>query len=224
MIPILPSVQSVFWSRASESSAPLKFAHPSGVPPWAPRIQVVHELRMPFWIGFSAHDIGRGLVMFDNVATPIDKALARLVPQAVGGRRDELADGDSGCDLMCAMHCLPSVFADVLDTIQAHGWSGPLMAYADDVRAWDPSSARVVAGDDPVVVPGTVRNQLPCKGRGVCCAQTLVIRGPMMDNAAEPIPRSGFSNDVSPAMMPRPDYNDWRRRCQRWFTPMRATR
>ena len=118
----------------------------------APLIQVVHELRMPFWIGFSAHDIGRGLVMFDNVATPIDKALARLVPQAVGGTRDEFADGDSGCDLMGAMHCRPSVLADVLDAIQAHGWSGPLMAYADDVRAWDPSSARVVAGDDPVEV------------------------------------------------------------------------
>ena len=114
----------------------------------APLIQVVHELRMPFWVGFSAHDVGRRLVMFDNAATPVDKALAGLVPQAVRGTRDEFADGDSGCDLMGAMHCRPNV----LDAIQAHGWSGPLMAYADDVRAWDPAGAKVVAGDDPVEV------------------------------------------------------------------------
>ena len=107
---------------------------------------------MPFWVGFSAQDVGDKLVMFDNAATPVDDALAGLVPQAVRGIRDEFADGDSGCDLMGAMHCRPAVLGDVMRAIQAHGWSGPLMAYADDVRTWDPDSATVVAGDDPVEV------------------------------------------------------------------------
>ena len=36
--------------------------------------------------------------------------------------------------------------------IQSNGWSGPLMAYPDDVRGWNPDTLKGSHGNDPVDV------------------------------------------------------------------------
>ena len=83
-------------------------------------------------------------------------------------------EGDSGVDVIGAMHCKPAELGNVLEAVQAHGWDGPMMAYPDDVQEWDPTTYKSVYGNDPVDVYCTHcvnwRRDFPkCSLLGACC-------------------------------------------------------
>ena len=150
-----------------------------------PIIRAVQSSRMPFWVGFSATDtdrtvgrIGRhesDLRVYDNPGTPVDDALPDLIRFAIEGEKETFKnDGDSGVDIIGAMHCKPDALGKVLQAIQTHGWNGLMMAYPDDVREWDPSISKVVTGNDPVNVfsdhcLGWRRDFPKCTILGACC-------------------------------------------------------
>ena len=142
----------------------------------APIISAVQANRMPFWVGFSAKEVeGRGLRVFDNAATPVDDALPGLIQLAIEGLEGVFkGEGDSGVDVIGAMHCKPAELGNVLEAVQAHGWNGPMMAYPDDVQEWDPTTYKSVYGNDPVDVYCTHcvnwRRDFPkCSLLGACC-------------------------------------------------------
>ena len=89
----------------------------------APIIRAVQANRMPFWVGFSAKEVeGHGLRVFDNAATPVDDALPGLIQLAIEGLEGVFkGEGDSGADVIGAMHCKPAVLGTVLGAVQAHG-------------------------------------------------------------------------------------------------------
>ena len=142
----------------------------------APIIRAVQANRMPFWVGFSAKKVeGHGLRVFDNAATPVDDALPGLIQLAIEGLEGVFkGEGDSGVDVIGAMHCKPAELGNVLEAVQAHGWDGPMMAYPDDVQEWDPTTYKSVYGNDPVDVYCTHcvnwRRDFPkCSLLGACC-------------------------------------------------------
>ena len=142
-----------------------------------PIIRAVQASRMPFWVGFSAayaHN-GTGLRVYDNPGTPVEDALPDLIRISIEGEYGAFKnDGDSGVDIIGAMHCKPSALGRVLEAIQTHGWDGPMLAYPDDVQEWDPSISKVVTGNDPVDVYCDHclgwRSDFPkCTLLGACC-------------------------------------------------------
>ena len=142
----------------------------------APIIRAVQANRMPFWVGFSAKEVeGHGLRVFDNAATPVDDALPGLIQLAIEGPEGVFkGEGDSGVDVIGAMHCKPAELGNVLVAVQAHGWDGLMMAYPDDVQEWDPTTYKSVYGNDPVDVYCTHcvnwRRDFPkCSLLGACC-------------------------------------------------------
>ncbi len=147
----------------------------------APIIKAVQANRMPFWVGFSAYKEidGRGLRVFDNAATPIDDALPGLIQLAIEGPEGVFkGEGDSGADVIGAMHCKPAVLGTVLEAVQAHGWDGPMLAYPDDVQEWDPATFKSVYSNDPVDVYCTHcvnwRRDFPkCSLLGACCGYSV---------------------------------------------------
>ena len=142
-----------------------------------PIIRTAQASGVPFWVGFSAfEDIeGRGLHVYDNAATSIDEALPGLIQLATEGSEGIFSQGgDSGADIIGAMHCKPSVLGSVLSAVQSNGWGGPMLAYPDDVQEWDPTTKSSVYGDDPVDVYCTHcltwRREFPkCTLLGACC-------------------------------------------------------
>ena len=120
-----------------------------------PILRAAQASRMPYWVGFSAFDKldGEGLRVYDNEATLLDVALPDLLRAAIVGENGEYqSEGDSGADVIGAMHCKPVVIEHVLRAIRNNGWAGPLMAYPDDVRGWNPDTLKGSHGDDPVDV------------------------------------------------------------------------
>ena len=141
-----------------------------------PIIRAVQDSRMPFWVGFSAFDDEKGVLrVFDNPATPVDDALPDLIRLSIEGEDKAFTNGsESGVDIIGAMHCKPSSLGNVLKSVQASGWEGPMLAYPDDVREWDPSTRKLVAGNDPVDVYCDQslgwRSDFPkCTVLGACC-------------------------------------------------------
>ena len=142
-----------------------------------PIIRAIQTIRMPFWLGFSAYknQETHNLCVFDNAGTSINNALPDLIRFAVEGTEGQFRNGgDSGVDVIGAMHCKPAVLGTVLETVQSHGWDGKMMAYADDVQAWDPKTKQSVYGGDPVDVYCTHsvnwRRDFPkCNLIGACC-------------------------------------------------------
>ena len=142
-----------------------------------PIIRAVQANRMPFWVGFSAYKEVecRGLRVFDNAATPIDDALPGLIQLAIEGPEGVFKGrGDSGADVIGAMHFKPAVLGTVLEAVQAHGWDGPMLAYPEDVQEWDPATFNNVYGNDPVDVYCSHcvnwRRDFPkCSVIGDCC-------------------------------------------------------
>ena len=141
-----------------------------------PLIRTAQASRMPFWVGFSVFgDIEGGLHVFDNAATSIDEALPSLIQLATEGSEGIFSHGgDSGADIIGAMHCKPAVLGSVLLAVQSKGWRGPMLAYPDDVQKWDPTTKSSVYGDDPVDVYCTHcltwRREFPkCTLLGACC-------------------------------------------------------
>ena len=97
----------------------------------APIIRAVQANRMPFWVGFSAYEEvdGHGLRVFDNAATPIDDALPGLIQLAIEGPEGVFkGEGDSGADVIGAMHCKPAVLGTVL--------GGPCRRTGGTARCW----------------------------------------------------------------------------------------
>jgi S-methylmethionine-dependent homocysteine/selenocysteine methylase len=142
-----------------------------------PIIQAAQTSRIPFWVGFSAFEEieGHGLHVYDNAATSLDEALPALIQLATEGPEGIFGHGgDSGADVIGAMHCKPAVLGNVLLAVQSLGWSGPMMAYPDDIQEWDPTTKSAVYGDDAVDVfcthCVTWRREFPkCSLLGACC-------------------------------------------------------
>lgn len=141
-----------------------------------PIIRAVQASRMPFWVGFSAFDDEGGVLrVVDNPGTPVDDALPDLIRLSIEGEDEEFKkNGDSGVDIIGAMHCKPSTLGRVLQAVQTYGWDGPMLAYPDDVREWNPSISKVVNGNDPVDVYCDHclewRSDFPkCTLLGACC-------------------------------------------------------
>lgn len=142
-----------------------------------PIIKAVQASKMPFWVGFSAYEENSEdfLRVFDNPGTPVNESLPDLIQLSIEGENGLFKDGgDSGADIIGAMHCKPSVLGRVLQAIQTYGWDGPMLAYPDDVREWDPSNKKVVTGNDPVNVfsehcLGWRRDFPKCTLVGACC-------------------------------------------------------
>jgi len=147
----------------------------------APIIHAVQNSRMPFWIGFSAYDDtdGIGLRVYDNQATSIDDALPGLISLSIEGQNGEFTNGgDSGVDIVGAMHCKPDALGKVLKFIQSHGWDKTMFAYPDDIQTWDPSTLKGTHGNDPVDVFCDLslkwRKSFPkCNILGACCGYSV---------------------------------------------------
>ena len=147
----------------------------------APIISAVQDSRMPFWVGFSAFDDmdGNGLRVYDNASTPVSEALPSLIALSVDGKFGQFTEGgDSGVDIIGAMHCKPDPLGRVLEFIQLHGWSNTMFAYPDDVQKWDPSTRIGEAGNDPVEVfvdhCMRWRSEFPnCGILGACCGYSV---------------------------------------------------
>ena len=142
-----------------------------------PLLRAAQASRKPYWVGFSAFDNsdGRGVCVYDNEATSLDVALPGLIRSDMEGENGEYQrEGNSSADVIGAMHCKPVVIEHVLRAIQDNGWSGPLMAYPDDVRGWNPDTLKGSHGDDPVDVFCDYsmkwgRDFPECSLLGACC-------------------------------------------------------
>lgn len=143
----------------------------------APIIRAAQASRIPFWVGFSAYEEteGNALRVFDNAATPINEALPGLIRLATEGPEGIFkGGGDSGADVIGAMHCKPAVLGAVLEAVQFHGWDGTMLAYPDDVQEWNPATKSGVYSKDAVDVYSTHcvtwRRDFPkCTLLGACC-------------------------------------------------------
>jgi len=104
-----------------------------------------------------------------------DHVLPSLIKLAIEGPDGMFkCEGNSGADIMGAMHCKPAQLGAVLEAVEAQGWDGPMMAYPDDVREWDPTMSKGVYGNDPVDVYCShclnwSRDFPKCNLLGACC-------------------------------------------------------